>query len=88
MAKSPRSSEFCRNCGTELPIEEFARDPSKACGFKRLCKPCDNERSKRYYQRNRERRLAAMAERRAAVREAKEATGWRGRRGRRVDRAA
>ena len=47
MAKSPKSSEICRNCGTELPVEEFARDPSKACGYKRLCKPCDNEKSKR-----------------------------------------
>jgi hypothetical protein len=80
MAKSPRSSEFCRNCGTELPIEEFARDPSKACGYKRLCKGCDNERSKRYYERNRERRLVAMAVRREAERRAREATGWRGRR--------
>jgi hypothetical protein len=35
------------------------------------------------YRRNRERRLVAMAERRAALREAREATGWRGRRSQR-----
>jgi hypothetical protein len=80
MPNMPKSLEICRDCGTELPVEGFARDPSKACGYKRLCRACDNEWSKRYYQRNREKRLVAMAERRAALREAKEATGWRGRR--------
>jgi predicted Zn-dependent protease len=76
----PKTLEICRNCGTELPVEDSARDPSKACGYKRLCRACDNEKAKAYYHRNREKRLVAMAERRAAVMEAKEATGWRGRR--------
>lgn len=61
----------CRKCGTEHPIEEFARDASKASGYKRLCKPCDNEKSRRYYERNRERKLASMAKRPTPVRENK-----------------
>ena len=71
--------EMCRNCKKELPVDQLARDPSKARGYKLLCKACDNLRSKAYYERNRERRIAVMAERREAERQAKEAQGWRGR---------
>ena len=45
-----------------------------------MCKVCDREKARRYYEANRERKLAYMAERNEALREAREATGWRGRR--------
>jgi hypothetical protein len=60
-----------------LPVEEFARDRTKASGYKSFCKACDNAKSRRNYEANRERRLASMAKRRAAPREDR---GWRGRR--------
>lgn len=41
-----------------------------------MCKVCDREKD----EANRERKLAYMAERNEALREAREATGWRGRR--------
>jgi hypothetical protein len=72
----------CSKCGEELPVEEFARDRTKTSGYKGFCKACDNAKSRRYYEANRERRLASMATRRAALREARGATGWRGRRNR------
>ena len=67
----------CSKCGEALPVEEFARDRSKASGYKGFCKACDNAKSRRYYEANRERKLASMAKRRAALREAR---GWQGRR--------
>ena len=67
----------CSKCGEELPVEEFARDRTKASGYKGFCKACDNAKSRRYYEANRERKLASMAKRRAALREA---AGGRGRR--------
>jgi hypothetical protein len=67
----------CPKCGVERALEEFARDASKASGYKAFCKPCDNEKSRRYYEANRERKLAKMADRREALREAE---GHRGRR--------
>ena len=76
-ASPPKS---CTKCGEDLRIEEFARDKTKANGRKSICKACDREKSRRYYEANRERKLASMAKRRAALREAREATGWRGRR--------
>jgi hypothetical protein len=63
-----------------LRLEEFSRDRTKASGYKGFCKACDNAKSRRYYEANRERKLAAMAKRSAALREARESTGWRGRR--------
>ena len=45
-----------------------------------MCKVCDREKAHRYYEANRERKLAHMAERNEALREDREATGWRGRR--------
>ena len=61
-------------------MSRFARDASKASGFKSHCKACDNEKSKRYYAANREKKLAYMRKRNEALRQAREAGGWRGRR--------
>jgi hypothetical protein len=38
----------CSKCGEELPVEEFARDRTKASGYKSFCKACDNAKSRRY----------------------------------------
>jgi hypothetical protein len=61
----------CSKCGEELPVEEFARDRSKGDGLRSICKACDRGKSRRYYEANRERKLASMAKRRAALREAR-----------------
>ena len=37
----------CPKCGDQLPVEEFARDRSKASGYKGFCKACDNAKSRR-----------------------------------------
>jgi hypothetical protein len=67
----------CPRCGDQVPLEEFARDRSKASGYASRCKACDREKARRYYEANRERKLAYMAERTEALREAR---GWQGRR--------
>ena len=61
----------CSKCGDELRLEDFARDRTKASGYKGFCKACDNAKSRRYYEANRERSLASGAKRRAALRDAK-----------------
>lgn len=42
----------CRRCCTTKPLAEFARDKSKASGHKSLCKQCDNDKSRRYYEQS------------------------------------
>jgi hypothetical protein len=54
----------CSRCHVERSIEEFARDATKATGYKSICKPCDNAKSKRYYETHREEKLAAQSSRR------------------------
>jgi hypothetical protein len=54
----------CYACHEELPVEVFARDRAKASGRASICRPCDNEKSHRYYLEHREEKLAkARAER-------------------------
>jgi len=53
----------CSRCGREKPLEEFARDASKASGFKSWCKACDKAKSRAYYERNRERVIARVSTR-------------------------
>jgi hypothetical protein len=62
--------EKCRECGELKALSEFVRDRTKKWhgGFARRCRGCDAERSKRYYQRVRDQKLARMAERRVALR--------------------
>jgi hypothetical protein len=44
----------CYLCGFERPVDDFARDRSKASGRKSLCRSCDRERSRAYYREHRE----------------------------------
>ena len=69
--------KICTKCGDELPIEEFARDRTRASGRKSLCKACDRAKSKAYYEANRERKLGYLARRNAALREARDHRGRR-----------
>ncbi len=39
----------CTKCEQTLTQDGFARDAHKASGFKSICKPCDNLKSKAYY---------------------------------------
>jgi hypothetical protein len=39
----------CYACHEELPVEMLARDAKKASGHVSICKPCDREKSRRYY---------------------------------------
>ena len=50
----------CPRCERELPVDEFARDASKASGHKSYCKRCDAARCRDYYSRNREQVIARM----------------------------
>jgi hypothetical protein len=72
----------CYVCGETKPIGDFYRDASKAAGRMSRCRACDLEKCRRYYEQNRERKLAYMRARNAALREA------RGGRGRRSSRRA
>ena len=57
----------CYQCGENRPVEDFARDKSKASGRKSICKRCDNEKSRQYYADNLD--LDAPWQRYGAVRE-------------------
>jgi hypothetical protein len=39
----------CYACKRDRDLSEFAPDPSKASGYKSICRPCDNGKAKRYY---------------------------------------
>jgi len=45
----------CYRCGRPFDPEIFARDRSKASGFKSLCKPCDSAKGRQYYRDNADR---------------------------------
>jgi hypothetical protein len=60
----------CYRCGEERPLEEFAKDASKASGRKGLCKPCDNAKSADYYARNRDKVIARVIARRGPPKQA------------------
>jgi hypothetical protein len=59
-------------------LEEFARDRSKASGYKSHCKDCDNAKSKRYYAANGERVRARINSRNAELRRGAEGDGQDG----------
>lgn len=48
----------CTACGCEKPQDAFAPDPSKKSGYSAHCKECRSKRSRDYYLRNREKRIA------------------------------
>jgi protein-arginine kinase activator protein McsA len=50
----------CYACHEELPVKAFARDETKASGRSSICKPCDREKSRRYYREHREEKLAKV----------------------------
>jgi hypothetical protein len=59
----------CSRCGEMREVGEFARDRSKRRRRKSWCKRCDAARSRAYYERNRERKLAAVKVHQAKLRE-------------------
>jgi len=54
----------CPGCGGLKALEDFTADRSKSDGYGSYCRPCDQERSREYYRRNREAVLARAATRR------------------------
>ena len=56
----------CSVCGATKEIEGFPRDATKPDGRMIRCRDCDNARSRRYYEANRDALLARMAEQRQA----------------------
>lgn len=58
-----RPTAPCYACGRELPVDDFAPDSSKASGHSSICRRCDREKSRVYYQQNREAKKAKARER-------------------------
>jgi hypothetical protein len=58
----------CPRCGRDLHPDAFPRDKARASGRGSCCRECDNDRSKRYYERNREQRRSAQNDRNALLR--------------------
>ncbi|HEX5374632.1 MAG TPA: hypothetical protein VFW48_00575 [Solirubrobacterales bacterium] len=58
----------CYRCGESKPVSEFAKDRSKASGYKSICKDCDRAKSRRYYTENGERVRARINSANAAKR--------------------
>jgi hypothetical protein len=57
---SNRGEKRCPACGIVLPLTSFGVDRSRASGRANRCRPCDNARSRAYYQANRERVIARV----------------------------
>lgn len=66
----PRCPEVarCYRCEASKPLDQFARDRSKASGRKSICKSCDKAKGKRYYAENGERAKARVNARNAELR--------------------
>jgi hypothetical protein len=47
---------YCATCDRTLPRESFGRDASKPSGLKSICKECDREKARAYYERERQAR--------------------------------
>jgi hypothetical protein len=58
----------CYACGWDLPADVFARDRAKASGRASMCRPCDREKSRRYYLEHRDEKLAKAKARAKAER--------------------
>jgi hypothetical protein len=54
----------CCVCGQDLSVEAFAPARSKASGRKSICRRCDAEKARLYFERNRERVIARVTARR------------------------
>ncbi len=65
LSEVPKSAEEarCYRCAIPKPIDQFARDRSKASGRKSICKPCDTAKSATYYAENAERVIARVTKR-------------------------
>jgi hypothetical protein len=57
------AEKICSRCRQPKSTTEFPRDASKATGRKSICRSCDNAKSQRYYEANRDVILARVAER-------------------------
>ena len=60
---NPNLTKSCTKCGEARTLDEFPRDRSKGSGRKSICKECDREKARGYYQANRETVLARMSAR-------------------------
>lgn len=49
---------FCKKCSQELPIQEFARNPSRKNGLNDWCKSCYKQYFAEYYKNNKEKHRA------------------------------
>ena len=47
-------NKICTKCGIEKPIEIFYKNKSKRDGYSSICKDCQKEADKRYYQSNKD----------------------------------
>ncbi len=68
----PEPMKRCGRCGGLLPLEEFTSDRDKPSGRGSYCRPCDRERAREFYARNRRRswrvlRLGVSPRRHAAA---------------------
>jgi hypothetical protein len=53
----------CGRCGELRPLGEFVRDATKRVGSGSICRECDREKARAWYDANREKKLAYMAAR-------------------------
>jgi hypothetical protein len=66
--EEPEETKPCPECGRELTLSEFARDPTRRDGYSRLCRTCKATKE-REYRRAREARRASDERRLAELRE-------------------
>tara|TARA_R110000803_G_scaffold39201_11_gene84538 strand:- start:75 stop:539 length:465 start_codon:yes stop_codon:yes gene_type:complete len=45
----------CNNCGEQKPKTEFNKKKRRPDGLQQICRPCERERNREYYSKNKER---------------------------------
>ncbi len=55
-------TKTCTKCGKTKPPDQFSRDTSRRDGLNTRCRACDRERSRRWYEENRDRTRGRMRE--------------------------
>jgi len=61
--QNPTRTSRCYRCRQDLPIDAFVKDCTKASGRASICVPCDKNKGREYYRRNRAKKLEAAHDR-------------------------
>lgn len=50
--------KFCKRCKKDIPIEKYSRHKATKDGYQPICKVCDRDKQREWYQKNKEKEQA------------------------------